>query len=657
MNVQNDLKVSSTKQMEKAGSIRTGGTYKAEIMEQTSSKDVKVKINNQEVQMKIEGKLPQSGNFNVQITDATSEPVQGKVVQAQTPPTPTMPNVSDELKSALQQIQKTGASISKTELHALKQFMEKGSGTPSERLAVIARMASKGLPFTQANLQAVHAALNGGPLGDALQSITSEVSRPSVEQLLGQLQIEMVEEEVFRSTTGQSEFTKALQHVRTIADFATLIQTLKNMDFSTDMKSILNEAIAKAEGQYEEGKELAARQEIAQTLLAHQSEANQVQSETEQSYRLQGDLLANIPADSRQMIMTTITQKLAEATHEFKQVQREIVQNLQTAEQMMRQAPVQARPSLEQVIKQLDQTILKSDFMLYTNMETEKKLLQASGDLHLARKLLAKGEFSAAREIVQNVRSVVEQVEFKPSEVRVTNMVAKELLRETNLPIPKHISQMIADSQHQLKQEPTARHAMEFLRTTGLFNETDVSRQLLSNQSMDENIKSLLLKLAQQSSSQRVDQAMQNITGQQLLAKADQSSLQTLIFSLPIILQDKLEDVKIFLQSNQKNETLDWENCSLYFLLETKKYGDLGILLKSSDRHLSITLKNDELNFEERFNPVIEKSKERLEEIGYQVSSLKFTKLTVEEQVSQPKQQESAITNQSISESGYDFSI
>ncbi|MFK4997175.1 hypothetical protein ACI2OX_04960 [Bacillus sp. N9] len=39
---------------------------------------------------------------------------------------------------------------------------------------------------------------------------------------------------------------------------------------------------------------------------------------------------------------------------------------------MIKQMPLQARPSLEAAIKQLDHAILKSDFMLYTDMGTEK---------------------------------------------------------------------------------------------------------------------------------------------------------------------------------------------------------------------------------------------------------------------------------------------
>src|SRR5690606_17493873 len=126
---------------------------------------------------------------------------------------------------------------------------------------------------------------------------------------------------------------------------------------------------------------------------------------------------------------TTISKKLSQAALDFKAVQRDIRNALQTTESLMKQAPLQARPPLETAIKQLDNAILKSDFMLYTDMGTEKKLLQSSSQLHEARKLLAKGEFAKASEIVHQVKTTVEKLMFQPSDVRMKHYVSNELLQ------------------------------------------------------------------------------------------------------------------------------------------------------------------------------------------------------------------------------------
>src|SRR5690606_28529315 len=107
------------------------------------------------------------------------------------------------------------------------------------------------------------------------------------------------------------------------------------------------------------GKELAARKQLAQAVSkvdvphAAAPEAGQAES----TYRLSSDLLASIPIQSRDILVTTITKKLSQAAIDFKAVQRDITNSLRTAESLIHQAPIQARPSLESAIKQLDNAI------------------------------------------------------------------------------------------------------------------------------------------------------------------------------------------------------------------------------------------------------------------------------------------------------------
>ncbi len=149
----------------------------------------------------------------------------------------------------------------------------------------------------------------------------------------------------------------------------------------------------------------------------------------------------------------------------------------------------------------------------------------------------------------------------------------------------------IEEPQQALRQEPTARHALEYLRQLGITRETDLVHSLLNGKAndADRSLKQVLMKLAEShGTGQKADQALQNVTGQQLLSKPDPSGLQTMMFSLPLILREQVENVKVFLQSKQSGQKMDWENCSLYFLLETKQVGDVGILLSATDRVLSV---------------------------------------------------------------------
>src|SRR5690606_40345338 len=124
--------------------------------------------------------------------------------------------------------------------------------------------------------------------------------------------------------------------------------------------------------------------------------------------------------------------KLSQAAIDFKAVQRDITNSLRTAESLIRQAPIQARPSLESAIKQLDNAILKSEFMLYTDMKTEKQLLQASSQLHEARKLLNRGERGQASEIIHQVRQTVRSEEHTSELQSRENLVCRLLLEKKN---------------------------------------------------------------------------------------------------------------------------------------------------------------------------------------------------------------------------------
>ncbi len=60
-------------------------------------------------------------------------------------------------------------------------------------------------------------------------------------------------------------------------------------------------------------------------------------------------------------------------------------------------------------------------------MSTEKKLLSASSQLAEAKKLLAKGEIVEANKLVKEVKMNIENIIFKPSDVKVKHFVSDKL--------------------------------------------------------------------------------------------------------------------------------------------------------------------------------------------------------------------------------------
>lgn len=745
--IQNESKLPSLSINENHSPLKEGGTYNAIVKEKFPNNQALIQIKGQEMKVKVDGGLPNTGKVLVQVTDMKQElPVvkaaanEVKANQAQSTKPPQQAVLPNGVKQAVQLLQDNQIPITKETINHIKTYMEKGPGTLEEKLGTIGQMASKKLDFTPAQIKAVHESLHGKPLGHVLQDITSEldpdyksqqrqqdslkgqvaevlakleqfVKDPAKSAIIQQLskalqqgdnpqnvakellnnmsaelknnpQLAKIISNVLQATVevrvptsnvitahaSESIIQQAAKQIKTVPNLSQVIQFLENSaaqdEWTITQKEALQTAIGKAEQYQSAGRELAARQELATALsqLETQQPQQTQTEEAETTYRFNSDILAAVPVASRDLIVTTISKKLSQAALDFKAVQRDIRNALQTTESLIKQTPLQARPPLEAAIKQLDQAILKSDFMLYTDMGTEKKLLQASSQLHEARKLLAKGEVSKAGEIVHQVRTTVEKLMFKPSDVRMKHYVSKEMLNQEQPTLGRQLTNAVEEPLQALRQEPTARHALEYMRSLGLSYDSDIAHRLVAGESAkadaDTTLKNLLMKLAQtegnNQTGQKAEQALQNLTGQQLMSKSDSTGLQTMLFSLPIVLQDQVENVKVFLKSNNSGQKIDWENCSLYFLLETKKMGDVGIMLTAVDRTLSLTLKNDQQGFKERMQPLAEKAKGRLEEIGYKIGTLQFTALS---ETAEPAKKIESKKQPAFTERGYDFSV
>jgi len=214
---------------------------------------------------------------------------------------------------------------------------------------------------------------------------------------------------------------------------------------------------------------------------------------------------------------------------------------------------------------------------------------------------------------------------------------------------------------------PSARHVFDTIRRLGLTHEYEAAEWLVfkgnQEESASQNMKGVLLRLAQsgnESVARQAEQALTNLTGQQLLNKWDGTAgWQSFFFTLPLLWQNEVQNVNVYVNGRQHGEQIDWENCQLYFLLETRKLGDLGILLHANERNLSITLRNDREDFAEKAKPFIDRAKEKLEEIGYRVTAVNVTKLAneVQRKDEQSSPASSTRTYRRFAERGYDVTI
>jgi len=574
--------------------LKEGETVFATIKERLGNNEAIVTVKGQDVHVRFEGDVPAENKFVMQVMAVKDGKLEAQVIPQPSGEKPPEMTALTELDYVEQVLFSQGVRLTKQEKAVLKRFLEHAKGTTGEKLETIQALLKKKLEMTEMHLQSIDEALHGEAIGDLLERI-------------------------------------ALSMETDIFDVPENVASYAAVDVETE--TTVNSASANAEA--------AASYE-------------------------KSEWFTNIPAQTKDMIVRTVTEKLSAVTLEFKKLQMEMNRKLENARVSLasgeRMAQQQAKPFIEAMIHTLDRAILQGEFMLFTDMKTEKGLLQASSQLAEAKQLLASGKQSEALQIVQEVKRFIEGIRFQPADVKVKHFVSELQLKQVYGKENTPFSPLTTMPELPGKEELSARNMIEQFRKLGYHHEKDLARTLLFKQTHSEtpNMKALFMNLGQAGAGmlarQTAEQAVMNITGQQLLSKFDANShVQTMFYQLPLLMQDKIETVHVYLNSRNEGGKLDWQNCSLYFLFDTEKYGKIGILLQAVERNLALTVKTDHEGLKETLRPLTEIAKENLEAIGYNVREIAFTNM------SESKEEEIAAETiklrETKSEKGYDVII
>lgn len=356
---------------------------------------------------------------------------------------------------------------------------------------------------------------------------------------------------------------------------------------------------------------------------------------------------AGIPATaslsfSREIVISRVTPELQQAAEEFASFQQKTGEQLSKISQLLQQGnanvsqALSAVKLLEPTIQMIDKAILSSSFTLYADMGTEKELLKASSDLAQAKAALQQGKTSEALQLIRQVQASIRQIDWKPADTSIQRFLGKEML----------LGSLAVDSEEAYGQNRLgARAVAQTLQNMGLDYERQTAEYLAKpdnqanlqgeNQNPPKNMKSILLQMIRDEAInpktvQLADQALSNITGQQLLNKPDlQGNVQTFQFTLPLPVANRIEQVKVIVNSRKNGGQIDWENANLYFMLSTPKLGDTGIAVSVVNRMISLNIQNDQPGIEQRVNPLLRLFQDGLEEIGYQIGTVTYSKLTI----------------------------
>ncbi|MBM0064405.1 hypothetical protein [Alkalicoccobacillus gibsonii] len=431
----------------------------------------------------------------------------------------------------------------------------------------------------------------------------------------------------------------------------------KQLILESDQIRRLSDQLEVASTRLNAGRELAARTVLSTAIEAELSilptQLNQFQPEERNDRFMLSEQVQ--PIHSKQIAVTTVTDKMAQLTNEFKDFQSETVRTLRQIQVDLttpnRTDTHASKNQLDSIIRKLDHSILRGEAMQFADMKTEKQLMLSSSKLAEARQHLSAGRSQQAADIVAQVQKQVESITYKPSETKV---VAESALQQLNQDHKKSQTTPLFQMEEAAAKAKagTARGTFEAIKQLGLNQEADFAQKFSQRESqkdvpLERNLKQSLMQLVRSQddggkTTQLASQALQHVTGQQLLSKQDAQPLQSLFFQLPLVLEQKVEQLQCYIQSKKEGEQVDWQNCSLYFLMETPKLGEIGISIKAVQRQLSVTLTNDQKDFRLKMEPLVEKAIAKVEEVGYSISSISFSPFSKNqnpESIQSPKNQ------------------
>ncbi|WLR52323.1 hypothetical protein LC040_05290 [Bacillus tianshenii] len=213
----------------------------------------------------------------------------------------------------------------------------------------------------------------------------------------------------------------------------------------------------------------------------------------------------------------------------------------------------------------------------------------------------------------------------------------------------------------------TAKAFKQILNLFGFNHENMLVRQgeNLSSQDQMNNIKSLLMRMAQENLSpqmqERVEHLLQRITGQQLVASEQNGPMQQLMMHIPLTLGNHMTDLNIqWSGKKQQNGQIDPNYCRVLFYLDLESLKETVIDVNIQNRIMNIHVYNDTPELGQMAKAMQPLLKENLEKHNYNLSSLKITEPSAMEQqktdsAASLQQQSRQFQNQSYT--GVDFRV
>ncbi len=380
-------------------------------------------------------------------------------------------------------------------------------------------------------------------------------------------------------------------------------------------------------------------------------------NELEQLLMHAGERLASLTAvqsGSFERVTQYIPEYLRKVGSEFNEIKKEVINNVERMTQFLQQKVPQSASYIQRIIEptieMVNRLVNKGEFALFADMEFEHSVLKISGDLQQVKGLLDKGKKDEALHLFQRIRTDLEKLNWQPSYMRVERFFSKATVgSELQNPFQTY-------GQAWREETLTGRGVQDLMRSMGLTHEREAMEWLArregnahaqgmrfaddTRQNQDappSNMKSLLLEGMDRNLSPRarevMEQALSNLTGQQLLARQDSSaSVHSMQVQLPLPWEEGMQSAELQVHARNNGQQMDWENCTLFFFLDTPRFGETGISVMVVNREMTLRIQNDDPKVEHAFQPYIPQMEQELQQLGYRINGVTFTPIGKEKQ-------------------------
>ncbi len=545
-------------------------------------------------------------------------------------------DLSDPARQAVELAMKQGVQLTEENVAVISTFMDEAPGTVAEKLMALSVALEKQLPLTATILTDIQTA-RATSLVDCIDSLAP--AQPNSSKNL----------ESDANTAHSNRVIEELDHL--LSEFLKVFD-----DTETALPPLGNKTISETQ---------IAQSSVHNTTTAFSSEQPKREINKAQIKQEIGALLAELPTEiafetlfntlqqsqiapaeqstnqPRLVLKETITEKLAEVKNNFEVFKRESINQLnQIIDRDNQLTPEQRSHYTAKLIDKLDNAIMKSELGLYISMKSERELMKQSAKLSDARDYLIKGKLEQAETIVRTVVEHFEKLAFKPTLKRVfalgnpLNISADELKYDA---IAKWAKNGIANFS---SSEKSVAGLVQYLRKLGINHDVEVFQDTFGDAPKNEttalktprNLKELLLSMAQKSDDQTqpktTDKLLAHINGQQMQLKmADKAPIQQFMLAVPMQLNGRMTEVKVYIKAKENDLKVDWQNFNMFFVLNTARFDDIGIKVSAVEKKVRIDILNDNIESKAVVMPLAKQLSSYVESIGYTVTGLNFSSL------------------------------